>query len=189
MPSRKRTKSYRSQSELCFDGVEKQMKALFIGGIKSGKSYSAEQYTLALGTVQKPYYLATTELLDDEMNERISLHRRQRGEGFITLEAPLELYEALENIKGPVLIECTTMWINNMLYHGRTKEQIIEHIDKVLTLPNELVFVHNDVGSGIIPDNALARQYVDISGAVSQLIASRCNEVYHCIAGIATRIR
>jgi adenosylcobinamide kinase/adenosylcobinamide-phosphate guanylyltransferase len=81
------------------------------------------------------------------------------------------------------------MWINNMLYHGRTKEQIIEHIEQVLALPNDLVFVHNDVGSGIIPDNALARQYVDISGAVSQLIASRCDEVYHCIAGIATRIK
>jgi len=165
------------------------MKALFIGGIKSGKSYSAEQYTLALGSDQKPHYLATTELLDEEMNERISLHRQQRGEDFITLEAPLDLYGVLKTAESPVLIECTTMWINNMLYHGQTKEQMIEHIEKVLALPNVLVFVHNDVGSGIIPDNALARQYVDISGAVSQLIASRCDEVYHCIAGIATRIK
>jgi len=165
------------------------MKALFIGGIKSGKSYSAEQYTLSLSGDKKPHYLATTELFDDEMNERISLHRRQRGEGFITLEAPLALYDTLKTADTPVLIECTTMWINNMLYHGHTKEQIIEHIEKVLDLPNDLVFVHNDVGSGIIPDNDLARQYVDISGAVSQLIASRCDEVFHCIAGIATRIK
>jgi len=171
------------------DGVEKQMKALFIGGIKSGKSYSAEQYTLALSGAEKPYYLATTELLDDEMEERISLHRQQRGEGFITLEAPLELYDTLKSAERAVLLECTTMWINNMLYHNRTKEQIIEHIEKVLTLPGDLVFVHNDVGNGIIPDNALARQYIDISGTVSQLIARRCDEVYHCIAGIATRIK
>ena len=161
------------------------MKTLFIGGIKSGKSYRAEQYTLTLGSEAKPHYLATTELLDDEMNERISLHRQQRGEEFTTIEAPLELYEALENVKAPVLIECTTMWINNMLYHGQTKEQILEHIEKVLSLPG----VHNDVGSGVIPDNALARRYVDISGTVAQLIASRCDEVYHCIAGIATRIK
>ena len=165
------------------------MKTLFIGGIKSGKSYSAEQYTLALGSEEIPHYLATTELLDDEMNERISLHRRQRGEEFTTIEAPLDLCEALESVKAPVLIECTTMWINNMLYHGHTKEQILEHIEKVLSLPGDLVFVHNDVGSGVIPDNALARRYVDISGTVAQLIASRCDEVYHCIAGIATRIK
>lgn len=165
------------------------MKTLFIGGIKSGKSYNAEQYTLALGGDLKPCYLATTELLDDEMQERISLHQQQRLELFTTLEEPLDLLGAIKTLKSPVLIECTTMWVNNMLYHGRTKEQILEHINKVLTLPNEIVFVHNDVGAGIIPDNALARQYIDISGTLSQLIASHCDEVYHCIAGIATQIK
>ena len=165
------------------------MKALFIGGIKSGKSYSAEQYTLAIAADAKPVYLATTELLDDEMQERISLHQQQRLDNFITIEEPLDLYSAIQKCDGPILVECTTMWINNMLYHHRTKEQILEHITKVLTLPNDIIFVHNDVGAGIIPDNALARQYIDISGVVSQLIATQCDEVYHCIAGIATQIK
>ena len=166
------------------------MKALFIGGIKSGKSRQAEQYTRTLSQgSSKPCYLATTEFVDAEMQERIELHRQRRNEHFITLEAPLDLYTALQGCDAPVLVECTTMWINNMLYHNRSREEILEHIEKVLTLPGDLVFVHNDVGSGIIPDNALARLYADISGIVSQMIANRCDEVYHCIAGIAARIK
>jgi adenosylcobinamide kinase/adenosylcobinamide-phosphate guanylyltransferase len=76
-----------------------------------------------------------------------------------------------------------------MLFHNKTKEQILEHISKLLTLPNDIIFVHNDVGAGIIPDNALARQYIDISGIVAQRIAAQCDEVYHCIAGIATHAK
>ncbi len=166
------------------------MKALFIGGVKSGKSRSAELYIRALTQgSSKPFYLATTEFIDAEMQVRIELHRQRRDEHFTTLEEPLDIYAALQGCDTPVLIECTTMWINNMLYHDRSKKQIVEHIEKVLSLPNDLVFVHNDVGSGIIPDNALARRYADISGIVSQMIANRCDEVYHCIAGIAVRIK
>ena len=167
------------------------MKTLFIGGIKSGKSVNAERYILehVSGGGTTPYYLATTEFIDDEIKKRIIVHQERREDQFITIEDPLTLYSTLKPLKAPVLIECTTMWINNMLYHQKTKEQIIEHITQVMTLPNDIVFVHNDVGAGIIPDNALARTYVDISGIVSQIIASQCNEVYHCIAGIATKIK
>ncbi len=165
------------------------MKALFIGGIKSGKSFNAEQYILGITTEKKPYYLATTELLDEEMKVRIREHRQQRSERFINIEEPLELYKTLKELDAPVLIECTTMWINNMLYHNQNKEQILEHMDRVLALPQSIVFVHNDVGAGIIPDNALARQYIDISGVVAQKIARECDNVFHCIAGIATKIK
>jgi adenosylcobinamide kinase/adenosylcobinamide-phosphate guanylyltransferase len=81
------------------------------------------------------------------------------------------------------------MWLNNMLFHDRSEEEILEHIDTVLALPNDIVFVHNDVGSGIIPDNALARRFADLSGVVAQRIAAECDEVYHCVAGLATRIK
>ena len=165
------------------------MKALFIGGIKSGKSYSAEQYTKALQADRKPYYLATTEFIDEEIQQRIDVHQERRESSFTTIEESLELYRAIQKCDGPILVECTTMWINNMLFHNKTKEQILEHITKVLTLPNDIIFVHNDVGAGIIPDNALARQYIDISGIVAQRIAAQCDEVYHCIAGIATKIK
>ncbi len=165
------------------------MKALFIGGIKSGKSLNAEQYILQHSAREKPYYLATTELMDDEMKIRIQVHQIQRADNFISIEEPLQLYKTIKELDAPVLLECTTMWINNMLYYNQSKEQILEHIEQLLSLKQSIVFVHNDVGSGIIPDNALARQYIDISGLVSQKIAHVCDEVFHCIAGIATKIK
>ncbi len=168
------------------------MKTLFIGGIKSGKSRLAEQYILNQRPKikdQKPIYLATTEFIDDEIKQRIKIHQERREQHFITIEESLDLISTVTPLKAPVLIECTSMWINNMLYHNRTKEQILEHINTLLSLPQDMIFVHNDVGSGIIPDNALARTYIDISGIVAQIIARECNEVYHCIAGIATRIK
>ena len=168
------------------------MKTLFIGGIKSGKSFNAEQYTLrhfGLDPESTPFYLATTEFIDEEIQQRIQIHQERRDKSFITLEEPLDLINKINTLNTPILIECTTMWINNMLHHHKTKEQIFEHISTLLALPQDIVFVHNDVGSGIIPDNALAREYVDISGIVSQMIAQKCDEVYHCIAGIATKIK
>ena len=169
------------------------MKTLFIGGIKSGKSLNAETYLLTQQKLvtnnQKPYYLATTEFVDDEIQKRIDIHQKRREAQFITIEEPLDLVKQVSLLEQPVLIECTTMWINNMLYHNRTKEQILEHIETLMQLDTDIVFVHNDVGCGIIPDNALAREYIDISGIVSQIIATECDEVYHCIAGIATKIK
>ena len=168
------------------------MKTLFIGGIKSGKSFLAEQYILhQIPNIkyQKPIYLATTEFTDEEIKQRIEIHQKRRENDFTTLEEPLDLVKTVSTQNTPILIECTTMWINNMLYHNRTKEQILEHIETLMQLDRDIVIVHNDVGSGIIPDNALAREYVDISGIISQIIASQCDEVYHCIAGIATRIK
>jgi len=166
------------------------MKTLFIGGIKSGKSLLAEKYVLEhYADQQKPIYLATTEFVDAELRERIQVHKKRREEKFLTLEEPLDLYSPVQSSQSPILIECTSMWINNMLYHQRSKEQILEHIKQVMSLSKDMVFVHNDVGSGVIPDNPLARTYVDISGIVSQIIATECDEVYHCIAGIQSRIK
>lgn len=166
----------------------KTKKALFIGGIKSGKSFNAEIYTLK-HSLQKPIYLATTEFIDDEMQKRIEAHKLQRDTRFETLEEPLKLYEAISKQKSAVLVECLSMWINNMLYHGFGFAKMKRELEAVLALDKTVVFVLNDVGCGIIPDNALAREFIDISGQLSQLIASSCDEVYHTIAGISTRIR
>jgi len=86
-------------------------------------------------------------------------------------------------------VECVSMWINNMLYHGFTFEDMKNELNKILELDKSVVFVLNDVSSGVIPDNELAREFVDISGKLSQLIASGCDEVYHTIAGIGARIK
>jgi adenosylcobinamide kinase/adenosylcobinamide-phosphate guanylyltransferase len=164
------------------------MKALFIGGIKSGKSFLAEKYALNHAK-NKPVYLATTEFIDDEMSQRITQHKLQRSENFETIEEPLTLTNAITNSKDIVLVECVSMWINNMLYHEKNFEDIEREILSLLALEKKIVFVLNDVGSGIIPDNKLARKFIDISGKISQLIARECDEVFHVIAGIGTKIK
>ncbi|MEA2110427.1 MAG: bifunctional adenosylcobinamide kinase/adenosylcobinamide-phosphate guanylyltransferase [Campylobacterota bacterium] len=162
------------------------MKTLFIGGIKSGKSHHAEIFSLTLGS--ELIYLATTDAFDEEMKERIDQHQQQRSTKFTTIEEPLKLYETLKQQKRPVLIECITLWINNMFYHNREAE-ILPELHKILSLKTDMIFVLNDVGTGIIPTNALARKFIDISGIVSQKIAQNCDEVYHCIAGLKQQIK
>jgi len=163
-------------------------KTLFIGGVKSGKSFNAETYTIKNST-NKPIYLATTEFIDDEMKQKIDEHKLQRQEKFETIEESLKLYESISTCRDIVLVECVSMWINNMLYHGFEYEDMQKELTKILELDRSIVFVLNDVGTGIIPENKLARKYIDISGKLSQLIASKCDEVFHTIAGISTKIK
>ncbi|EDZ63427.1 bifunctional cobinamide kinase / cobinamide phosphate guanylyltransferase [Sulfurimonas gotlandica GD1] len=164
------------------------MKTLFIGGIKSGKSINAQKHILK-NSITKPTYLATTEFVDAGMKERIDAHIENRGDDFETLEEPLKIYEVIKTNKNPVLVECVSMWINNMFYHSFSLEDMKKELTKILELNQDIVFVLNDVGSGIIPDNKLSRDFIDASGKLSQLIASECDEVYHTIAGISTRIK
>lgn len=166
----------------------KTKKALFIGGIKSGKSRNAEIYTLK-NSIIKPIYLATTEFMDEELHRRVDEHKLQRSKEFETIEEPLKLHEAILKQNGTVLVECVSMWINNMLYHGYVFSDMKKELEAVLALDKNIVFVLNDVGCGIIPENALAREFIDISGKLSQLIASGCDEVYHTVAGISVRIK
>jgi len=119
-------------------------KALFIGGIKSGKSKNAEIYTIEHST-DKPINLATNEFFDDEMKDRIKKHKIQRENNFITLEEPLKLSKVIKSSKNIVLVECVSMWINNMLYHQYSEYDIIKEIEKISKLKNEVVFVINDV--------------------------------------------
>jgi adenosylcobinamide kinase/adenosylcobinamide-phosphate guanylyltransferase len=160
------------------------MKTLFIGGIKSGKSRLAESHILNIAGDTKPYYLATTEFFDVEMQERIQIHKQRRQDTFITIEEPLKLFNAVQACPGPVLIECISMWLNNQLYHQIPESETLQELANVLTLPNDLVLVHNEVGLGVIPDNALARQFVDLSGRAAQLMGQRCEQVFFCSAGL-----
>ena len=159
------------------------MKTLFIGGIKSGKSRLAETYILE-NAKQKPYYLATTEFIDDEIRQRITDHQQRRQGRFSTIEEPIKLLGTLKNCSGPVLIECVSMWLNNMLYHQRTEEQILQELAAVIQLPSDMVLVQNEVGLGVIAGNPLARQYIDLSGKASQLLAAQCDKVFFCCAGL-----
>jgi adenosylcobinamide kinase/adenosylcobinamide-phosphate guanylyltransferase len=167
------------------------MKTLFIGGVKSGKSRLAESYILQNmpGDADKPYYLATTEFFDAEMCERIQVHQHRREGDFITLEEPLNLLATLENCHRPVLVECVSMWLNNMLYHQFPEKDILHELKTALLLPRELVLVHNEVGLGIIPDNELARQFADLSGKAAQLMGQYCDKVFFCSAGLMLALK
>lgn len=164
------------------------MKTLFIGGIKSGKSRLAEAYILNIAQT-KPYYLATTEFIDEEMRERILAHQKRREEQFVTLEESVRLLAVLTSCPGPVLVECVSMWLNNMLYHQHDETQILQELTSVLELPIDMVFVQNEVGLGIIADTPLVRQYVDLSGKMSQLLAAYCEQVFFCCAGLSLRLK
>jgi adenosylcobinamide kinase/adenosylcobinamide-phosphate guanylyltransferase len=167
----------------------KRKKTLFIGGIKSGKSLNAQNYILKNSTTQKPIYLATTEFIDAEMQLRVDAHKISRSDRFETIEEPINLRKIISTCESVILVECVSMWINNMLYHSKSFEDMANELETILEFDKEIVFVLNDVGSGVIPDNKLAREFIDISGKLSQLIAQHCDEVYHTIAGISTRIK
>lgn len=165
------------------------MKTLFIGGVKSGKSYLAETAILEFSANVKPYYLATNECFDDEMKARVLTHQQQRQNAFETLEEPVKLLETLRDLKRPVLVECVTIWLNNMLFHNFSEQTILAELETVMNLPIDLVLVHNEVGFGVIPDNALARKFVDLSGKAAQLMARHCEQVYFCSAGLALKMK
>ncbi|MDO9169989.1 MAG: bifunctional adenosylcobinamide kinase/adenosylcobinamide-phosphate guanylyltransferase [Methylobacter sp.] len=165
------------------------MKTLFIGGIKSGKSRLAEAFIVEQATTEKPYYLATTEFFDDEMQARILIHQQRRQDLFITLEEPVKLFEAVQKCRGPVLIECVSMWLNNQLYHQIPEGDILQELDTVLQLTGNMVLVHNEVGLSIVADNRLARQFVDLSGKAAQLMGQHCDQVYFCSAGLKMKMK
>jgi len=164
-------------------------KALFIGGIKSGKSKNAEEYTLKHSTNKKPIYCATNEFFDDEMKLRVEKHKLQRADRFETIEEPINLSQAIKEQDSIVLVECVGMWVNNMLYHGFNEEDMLKQIELISSWHVQTVWVINDVGCSVISENELVRKFVDINGRISQLLASKCEEVYNTIAGISVKIK
>ncbi len=165
------------------------MKTLFIGGIKSGKSRLAEAYILEQATTEKPYYLATTDFFDDEMQARILIHQQRRQDLFVTIEEPVKLFEVLQKCERPVLIECVSMWLNNQLYHQIPEANILQELEAVLQLSCDMVLVHNEVGLSVIADNRLARQFVDLSGKAAQLMGQHCEQVFFCSAGLIMKLK
>ncbi|MDF1875334.1 bifunctional adenosylcobinamide kinase/adenosylcobinamide-phosphate guanylyltransferase [Sulfurimonas sp. SAG-AH-194-I05] len=164
------------------------MQTLFIGGIKSGKSRNAEEYILK-HSLCKPIYLATNEVFDEGMTQRVQAHKEQRKNNFITIEEPLKLFSTIKKQDTHVLVECVSMWINNMLFHKRSEKEILEHIEQINALHVDIVWVINDVSCSVVSENKLVRDFVDINGRVSQLLASTCEKVFSTVAGISLQIK
>ncbi len=161
------------------------MKILYFGGQKSGKSRLAEKRALELS--KKPYYIATYDNSydDKEMQNRIEKHRVQREKKFITIEETKELSSVMKD--GEVyLVDCLSMWILNSI---EDEKFLYSELEKLATVDATIIFVLNDVSSGVIPLEKLSRKYVDISGIVGQKVASFCDEVYEVKLGLEVKLK
>jgi adenosylcobinamide kinase / adenosylcobinamide-phosphate guanylyltransferase len=176
---------------------------LITGGARSGKSRFAQEAALKAGG--EVLFVATAEALDDEMKERIAAHRRSRPAGWRTLEAPINTGSRIRlhaGKAGTIIIDCVTLLVNNIFTQAGSDEPVDvvkvnslleKELESILTCVEQLdtVFyvVTNEVGLGVVPDNALARIYRDMLGKANQRLAAAANEVYLLVSGIAVKIK
>ncbi|UDL89890.1 bifunctional adenosylcobinamide kinase/adenosylcobinamide-phosphate guanylyltransferase [Mesorhizobium sp. PAMC28654] len=161
-----------------------------IGGSRSGKSGHAE--TLVTAHPAPWSYIATAQAYDDEMRERIALHRSRRGEGWMTIDAPLDLAGAIEALPDgqPVLVDCLTLWLTNHMLAEHDVEAECRRLADVLSRPRGPWFVvSNEVGQGIVPDNALARRFRDAAGRLNQQVAAVAETVLLMVAGLPLKVK
>ncbi|MBB6464710.1 adenosylcobinamide kinase/adenosylcobinamide-phosphate guanylyltransferase [Aminobacter lissarensis] len=161
-----------------------------LGGARSGKSAHAERL---ISQFPAPWtYIATAQAYDDEMRERIAIHRGRRGEGWRTLDAPLDLVGALGSVPDgePVLVDCLTLWLTNHMLADHDVEAEGSALVTLLARPRGPWFVvSNEVGLGIVPDNALARRFRDDAGRLNQKVAAVAGEVLFLVAGLPMKVK
>jgi adenosylcobinamide kinase/adenosylcobinamide-phosphate guanylyltransferase len=173
------------------------MLTLVIGGARSGKSQFAQSLCAQAVRVA---YIATALADDDEMRNRIARHRTARPAGWLTVEEPLALAEAIARIapeSDVVVIDCLTVWLSNFCWHHREvppealEECTLATVDRLISASaaGAVIAVSNEVGCGIVPENSLGRLFRDLQGIVNQRVARAAETVYHLVAGIPTRIK
>lgn len=164
------------------------MKTLILGGIRSGKSRLA--VLQARETTLPVVLIATATGGDDEMAARIALHKKSRPKDWTVVEEPVALKTALVSHAAEgrcVVVDCLTLWLNNLLGRSRAadpRQEIQALVRTVATLAGEIIFVSNETGMGVIPDNPLARRFCDLSGELHQELAAVCDRVIYTIAGL-----
>jgi len=161
-----------------------------IGGARSGKSRYAEAL---ITRSPKPWvYIATAEARDDEMAARIAAHRARREGGWQTIEAPHQLSEALGAAPqgAAVLVDCLTLWLSNVMEAKFDMDKIFAGLERALAArAGATVLVSNEVGLGIVPDNALARSFRDLQGVLNQRLAAQAPRVVMMVAGIPIAVK
>lgn len=172
--------------------AETHRVTLLIGGGRSGKSRRALEVANKYG---KRGFLATAEAIDAEMEERIAVHKKERGSPFTTVEESTDIARGLTQFPDEtevIIIDCLTVWIGNLMHHfgdGGEYPQIEAFIEAVTNPPCDLVIVTNEVGLGLIPPDPLSRRFRDIAGRVNQKIAEKADEVYMIIAGLSVQLQ
>ncbi|MEJ8561477.1 bifunctional adenosylcobinamide kinase/adenosylcobinamide-phosphate guanylyltransferase [Yoonia sp. GPGPB17] len=164
---------------------------LILGGAASGKSSFAESLVLKGGDGD-PIYIATAQVFDNEMAEKVAKHRAMRGTGWRTIEEPLYLADALAKVDAnqPVLIDCATLWLTNVILgeHG-TEAQSVALMAALERCKGPVVIVSNEVGQGIVPENKLSRTFRNAQGRLNQEIATKSDLVVAVMAGLPLALK
>ncbi|PYC42967.1 bifunctional adenosylcobinamide kinase/adenosylcobinamide-phosphate guanylyltransferase [Pseudomonas protegens] len=169
------------------------MLQLILGGARSGKSRLAEK--LATDSALEVTYIATSQPLDGEMNQRIAHHRQRRPSHWGLIEEPLELARVLQQAAGTgrcLLVDCLTLWLTNLLMLEDEQRLVLERealLQCVATLPGEIIFVSNETGMGVVPLGELTRRYMDEAGWLHQALAERCQRVVLTVAGLPLTLK
>jgi|SRR5690554_3998235 len=168
------------------------MKSLLVlGGARSGKSRYAQSHIEAVGG--KLAYIATAQALDSEMADRIRRHQSDRDERWHTIEAPLALPEAITEAArytDAILVDCLTLWLSNLILEGRDVESASDKLcEAVQQSPCPVALVANEVGLGIVPDNALSRQFRDCAGLLNQKAARTAGQVIFIAARLPMKLK
>ena len=164
---------------------------LILGGARSGKSRRAQ--SLAEAAHERRVYLATAEALDTEMAARIARHQKDRGDGWRTVEAPLDLVAALgreADTEACLLIDCLTLWLSNLMHRGRDVEAEAAALSEALgTVDQSIILVSNEIGLGLVPETPLGREFRDAQGRLNQQVAAACDIVEFVAAGLPIRLK
>jgi len=173
--------------------MKKTTITLVTGGSRSGKTACALELALKH---ENRVYLATAQAFDDEMTDRIRRHREERADRFQTLEEPLDLAEALDRLPEEtdvVLIDCLTVWLGNLMHKNGPKPDPYDEVKAFLKAiekpPCHLVIVTNELGSGIIPHDAMTRTYRDHAGWLNQDVAKRADRVLLVACGLPLTLK
>ncbi|WP_338401621.1 bifunctional adenosylcobinamide kinase/adenosylcobinamide-phosphate guanylyltransferase [Sphingomonas ursincola] len=162
-----------------------------LGGARSGKSERAQ--ALAESQSGKLVYLATAQAFDDEMADRIARHRQDRGPRWRTVECPIDLPEAITREAAPgrvLLVDCLTLWTSNILLNELNFPAVSKQLmDALLAAKSPIILVSNEVGMGIVPDNALARRFRDMAGRLNQDIAAIADRAEIMFAGLVVPLK
>ena len=170
-------------------------KILVLGGCRSGKSnYALKRAQQFPG--ENKVFIATCIPHDDEMKLRVAKHQQERSRDWFTVEAPLGLPEAIVDSGGKasvVLIDCLTLWISNLLMNNQDAERILNQFQNLIRAVSSttcpVILVSNEVGTGIVPENQLARLYRDLVGSANQTVAECADQVVWTVAGIPVTIK
>ncbi len=169
------------------------MLQLILGGARSGKSRLAEKLAAESGCAVT--YIATSQPLDGEMNERVRHHRERRPGHWALIEEPIELARVLrDNARADacLLVDCLTLWLTNLLMLEDPQRLNAERdalLECLADLPGEIVFVSNETGMGVVPLGELTRRYVDEAGWLHQALAERCQRVVLTVAGLPLTLK